>query len=88
MRVIIRFSVDGEKNSALRNKINTVLNNAGFRLRKHTATYEHKNLQTIDLGRLLRAVWNKAYHLTRVPDKSITSGCTRIVKPLLVAGRC
>jgi len=62
MRVIIRFSVDGEKNSALRNKINTVLNNAGFRLRKHTATYEHKNLQTIDLGRLLRAVWNKAYH--------------------------
>ena len=61
MRVIIRFSVDHESNSALRNKLNGVLTGEGFTKRSNTATYQHRNLQTLDVSRVLRKFWNKAH---------------------------
>jgi hypothetical protein len=61
MRTIIRFSVDGERNSALRNKLTLRLENAGFVRQPNTATYEHHTIDESDLGRLLQDFWQCAY---------------------------
>ena len=64
MRTIIRFSVDGEVNSALRNKLSGRLTRAGFVRLPNTATYEHANIDEGDLATaiagFLRAANNHA----------------------------
>lgn len=61
MRSIIRFSVDGESNSALRNKLAKVLTDAGYVLNKHvTATYETANISEADLALTMSEFWATA----------------------------
>ena len=61
MRAIIRVSVDHEHNSALRNKLNKVLTDAGFVRAQNTATYERNGLQALGLGQILQDFWNKVH---------------------------
>jgi hypothetical protein len=60
MRVIIRFSVDGEQDGALRNKLKGKLENSGFRLLTHTATYQNVRIAETDLATALRLFWRTA----------------------------
>jgi hypothetical protein len=60
MRVIIRFSVDGEANSALRNKLSGRLTRAGFVRAQNTATYENGNIDEGDAATLLASFWRCA----------------------------
>ena len=61
MRSIIRFSVDGETNSALRNKLAKVLTEAGYSLDPHvTATYEAGNISPVDLAKTVQLFWTTA----------------------------
>ena len=61
MRSIIRFSVDGEKNSALRNQLAKILTDAGYVLNPHvTATWEAAAISPEAVARTMEAFWNKA----------------------------
>jgi len=61
MRSIIRFSVNGEKKSKLRNKLNTILINAGYKLNPHvTATYEHGAIDEKELASAIGDFWKAA----------------------------
>jgi hypothetical protein len=60
MRAIIRFSVDYEINSALRNKLTPILETAGFQRGENTATYEHQNISQGNLGGALQNFWSTA----------------------------
>lgn len=60
MRAIIRFSVDGEANSALRNKLANWLTGKGFVRAGNTATYEHPHIAKADLAKVLGDFWRKA----------------------------
>lgn len=60
MRAIIRFSVDGEANSALRNKLANWLIGKGFVRAGNTATYEHQHIAKADLAKVLGDFWRKA----------------------------
>ena len=64
MRAIIRFSVDSDNNSALRNELNKVLTDAGFAEAPNTATYERSGVQALGLGVILRDFWNIAHNHT------------------------
>lgn len=58
MRSIIRFSVDGELNGQLRNKLAKVLTDAGYVLNKHvTATYETASISEADLASTMGQFW-------------------------------
>ena len=58
MRSIIRFSVDGETNSTLRNRLAKVLTDAGYLLNQHvTATYEHSTIPELTLAHVMREFW-------------------------------
>lgn len=61
MRAIIRFSVDNEKNGALRNKLAAKLNSAGFFRGANTATYEHVGIDEHGIGNLLEDFWLTAH---------------------------
>lgn len=60
MRVIVRFSVDGESNGALRNKLTGRLQRAGFVRAQNTATYENANINEGDLATSLAGFWRAA----------------------------
>lgn len=60
MRAIVRFSVDNEKNSALRNKLAGVLTAAGFVRNQNTATYEHQHIDASGLSGVHASFWTKA----------------------------
>ncbi len=59
MRTIVRFSIDGEKNRALGNKLTKVLVDSGFQYLDGTATYEG-DLTPGTLGIALQSFWDKA----------------------------
>jgi len=59
MRAIIRFSVDNELNSALRNKLTPILETARFQRGAITATYEQQNISQQNLWQ--RAQGSRAY---------------------------
>lgn len=60
MQAIIRFSIDGEKNGALRNKLKAGLEQAGFVHAGNTATYRHNNIDPNQLSTALGAFWGAA----------------------------
>ena len=60
MQVIVRFSIDGEKNSALRNKLAKVLEGAGFNRSANTATYRHTHIEPAGLQAALNDFWHAA----------------------------
>ncbi len=60
MRAIIRFSIDREKNGALRNKLLSRLRSAGFSLQRNTATYEHPNINSYEMSVFLEDFWRTA----------------------------
>jgi hypothetical protein len=61
MRSIIRFSVDGEQNGLLRNRLADVLKQSGYVLNPHvTATWEHANIAPADLAAVMRGFWQEA----------------------------
>lgn len=61
MRSIIRFSVDGEKNSDLRNRLAKILTDAGYVLNPNvTATYEHSDIGEKALANAMKAFWEQA----------------------------
>ncbi len=60
MRTIVRFSVDRENNSALRNKLAGVLRRAGFTKARNTGTYEHGQIGEAGVCTVLGTFWNAA----------------------------
>jgi hypothetical protein len=63
LRVIVRFSVSGETNGALRNKLSNVLTTAGLTQGQNTATYEGSGIKPTTLGVATAEFWNAvAYH--------------------------
>ncbi len=63
MRAIVRFSVDGEADGQLRNRLAGVLTNAGFALNPHvTATWEHPDIPPNDLAQTMADFWNAAHN--------------------------
>jgi hypothetical protein len=60
MRTIIRFSIENEKNSALRNRLATILESGNFVRQGKTATWEHRNIGNRKLGRILGEFWRAA----------------------------
>ncbi len=61
MRAIVRFSVDGEKDSRLRNALCAILTQAGFVLNPHvTATYEHVSIIEHGLAEVMLDFWQQA----------------------------
>lgn len=71
MRVIVRFSIDGEGNSALRNKLASILESAGVVRSKKTGTYEGE-LSEATLGSAVASFWETvAEHQNQVPGVGI-----------------
>jgi hypothetical protein len=67
MRVTIRFTLNTDTNSALGNKLNATLTNAGFAIAPPpdtmlpgTATYRMANMQVSQLGPVLQEFWDAA----------------------------
>jgi hypothetical protein len=60
MRAILRFSIDNERTSALRNALAKILVSAGFVLSGKTATYEHANISEADMAKALNDFWARA----------------------------
>lgn len=80
MRAIIRFSLDKDAKSALRNTLVPILEARGFRRRQRTASWEAANVKERNLQFLLRDFWRTCdQHSARV--RSIISGCMLIKKP-------
>ena len=71
MRAIIRFSIDNEHNSALRNKLQAALRKHGFSNKKNTATYMGKGPKTDanTLKNALYAFWEKVYKNGKKPGR-------------------
>jgi len=60
LRAIIRFSIDRETDGSLRNKLLGKLKKRGFKLQRQTATYEHANIDYVDLSQVLSDFWDTA----------------------------
>lgn len=61
MRTIIRFSINGESNSRLRNRLATILQQHGFhRGGGRTATYEHADIGEAQLAAAMLEFWAQA----------------------------
>lgn len=61
MKVTIRFSVSGESDGALRNKLTAALAPQNINLKPgETATYESTNISEADLCAALAAFWSAA----------------------------
>lgn len=58
MRAIIRFSVDNDTNSALRNKLWKALEKRGFTQNNNTATYENQHIGKAELEKTLSNFWS------------------------------
>ena len=58
MQVIIRFSVDDDTNSILRNRLNNALEKNGFSLGKNTATYRNGSVSEAKLSVVLAKFWD------------------------------
>ncbi len=58
MQVIIRFSLDGDQNGALWNRLNNALNQAGFIRGGNTATHRHPNIDADHIRDALHGFWN------------------------------
>ena len=62
MRVIFRFSVDGESDGALRNRLANTLTRNGFVLNRNvTATFEHEDISERDLALVMQSFWKRAH---------------------------
>lgn len=62
VEVIIRFSIDNERNSALRNKLNTKLEGHGFsKLQSRTATYLNSSISDLDLSNAMSDFWSEVH---------------------------
>lgn len=61
MQAIIRFSIDGDQNSALRNKLAGVLQGAGFGKKANTATWVNDAIDTDGLAAATSAFWTTAH---------------------------
>lgn len=57
MRAIIRFSLDGDQGSALRNPLCYRLEQMGFQRAGNTATYENPHIGTLELAQTLDGFW-------------------------------
>jgi hypothetical protein len=61
VRSIVRFSVDGEQDGQLRNRLVKILTDAGFVLNPRvTATYEHANIAPAALAAAMQNFWAQA----------------------------
>jgi hypothetical protein len=60
MKATIRFSISFENNSALRNKLNSILLNSSFDLLQNTASYETASITESQLATALGNFWNAA----------------------------
>ena len=60
MQVIIRFSLDNDVNSALRNALRGILLGAGFTDGENTATYRHAHIEPAQMSDVLRDYWHRA----------------------------
>ncbi len=67
MRAIIRVSINGENNGALRNALAGILTGSGFALTNATATYEHAGISIAELSEVMRRFWVTAADPTGVP---------------------
>ena len=61
MRSIVRFSVDGEKTGALRNKLAAALERYGYARNVNvTATWEHGNISEANQSAAMKEFWDIA----------------------------
>ena len=61
MRAIVRFSVDGESDGQLRNRLTAILKDAGFVFNSRvTATYEHASIKEYELAAMMQQFWYQA----------------------------
>lgn len=61
MRAIVRYSVDGEQDGQLSNRLGAILQLAGFVLNPHvTATYEHNAISEHRLAQTMQSFWQQA----------------------------
>lgn len=61
MRAIVRYSVDGEQDGQLSNRLRAILQTAGFMLNPHvTATYEHDSISEQQLAGTMLSFWQQA----------------------------
>lgn len=60
MRVIVRFSVSGEKDGRLSGVLRKTLEGAGFVLGANTSTYEHVAISKPDLSTVMASFWQQA----------------------------
>lgn len=58
MQVIIRFSLDGDQNGVLWNRLNTALNQSGFVRSGNTATHRHGNISAAGVQQAMNNFWN------------------------------
>lgn len=66
MRVIIRFSLDRDNGGRLRNKLFAILQQHGFRWNDQvTSTYEHANINAIDLAIAMAEFWEMIHQMNR-----------------------
>ncbi len=70
MRALIRFSLDDDKNSELRNKLAKILvDDYGFvKHGKNTATYEHADITKPKLKVVMDRFWKQAVKSTNVAE--------------------
>lgn len=59
MRVIIRFSINNDSGSALRNSLVYVLENTyQFQKAQNTSTYEYQSTMPVNLSQVLSSFWS------------------------------
>lgn len=62
MRAIVRFSLDRDHGSRLRNRLLAKLRQWGFRRNPHvTSTYEATNIASIDLAAAMADFWSEVH---------------------------
>ena len=59
MRVIVRFSLDGDLGSKLRNQLHGILSGSGLSPGANTATWEGKGLSEQDVHSAMCKFWDK-----------------------------
>lgn len=63
MRAIVRYSVEGEQDEQLNNRLREVLQKAGFVPNLHVAaTYEHNAISGPQLAQAMLDFWDQASH--------------------------
>lgn len=77
MRVIIRFSINGEDNGALRNALASCLEQAAFQ-RTTTATWENEDIGPKPLGELMCIFWSIVGDPQAQPSVQDTAGIDHV----------